>query len=101
MSAGEATAIQIGPETETGRGWSYEVTIDRSPDQPTRHEVTLSWADHDLLSGGFHPPSRSVEAALAVAIARGERLARLPDRFDVSTLRRMIEGFDELVREKM
>lgn len=101
MSAGETTAIHIGPETETGRGWSYRVTIDRLPEEPLPYEVSLSWSDHDLLSGGFHPPSKTVEAAITVAISRVELFARLPARFDVSTLRRMIPGFDGLVREKL
>jgi hypothetical protein len=94
------TPILLGPETETPRGWSYRVTLHRSPDRASTHTVTLSWADHDQLSAGLVPPSRTVEAALAVVLRHGEGIDRLPSTFDIATLRRMIAGFDDLVRER-
>lgn len=94
------SSILLGPETETARGWSYRVTLHWSLDRASTHTVTLSWADHDQLSAGLVPPSRTVEAALAVALDHADGLDRLPPAFDIATLRRMIAGFDGLVRDR-
>jgi hypothetical protein len=66
---------------------------------------------HPLLGGprpdhskGLRPPSATVRAALAVALdqpAEVLEVAELPRRFDLSTLRRRIEGFDDAVRERL
>ncbi len=104
MAMSGRSAVRVGPETETERGWSYEATLAWSADRSTRHTVTLSWADHDLLSAGFSPPSRTVEVALGVVVEAGEAslgAGRLPPRFDISTLRRLLPGFDDLVQERL
>jgi len=87
-------SVEIGPETEGGRGWSYEVRVVWMDDAETEHRVTLSWHDHDHWSGGANPPSR---VASAVVRAAGEALGRekLPGRFDAATLRRLVPGLDE------
>ncbi|USN98486.1 MAG: hypothetical protein H6810_09965 [Phycisphaeraceae bacterium] len=99
-----AIEIRIGPETETGQGWSYEITVSWPSGAESAHEVTLSWSDHDLISGGLHPPSQTVDAALRLAASIGEAVfgaGGWPARFDVATLRRRIDRFDERVRERL
>lgn len=83
--------VSIESERETAVGWSYAVTIDRGGDV-TRHEVTLSWADHNYWSGGQAPPSKVVEA-LVSALLEVEGLD-LPRRFDASTARRWSRRLD-------
>lgn len=89
--------MDVGPETERPRGWAHEVTVVWMDDAESVHEVRLSWADHDHLSGGSIPPSR---VSAAVARVAGETLGRanLPVRFDVSTIRRMVGDMDERVQ---
>ena len=99
---GRDTPITISREVEQVRGWCYHVTIRRPSGGTVDYRVTLSWADHDLISGGVCPPSRTVEAALGVLLEAGPMLpGTLPSRFDLSTVRRMIEGFDDLVRARL
>jgi len=104
MADSSDSGFRIGHETETDRGWSYDVTVHRAGGPGTRHTVTLSWADHDLLSGGLHPPSRTMRAAMRVLVGVDPSVidpSGLPSRFDLSTLRRMIAGFDDAVRDRM
>lgn len=94
--------VRIESETETARGWVYAVTITHPVRGHMQHRVALSWADHDLISGGVCPPSRTVEAAMGVLLDADSIVpGALPTRFDISTLRRMIDGFDERVRAKL
>ena len=94
--------VRLESETETARGWVYAVTMTHPVRGRMRHRVTLSWADHDLISGGVCPPSRTVEAALVVLLDVDPAVPGvLPTRFDISTLRRMIDGFDDLVRARL
>ncbi len=98
----DASAIFVESETETARGWVYAVTMTHPVHGRMRHRVTLSWADHDLISGGMRPPSWTVEAALGVLLDADPTVpGALPTRFDISTLRRMIDGFDDLVRARL
>ena len=53
-------AIDVGEESETGRGWSYAVRVVWHDDAETEHAVSLSWVDHDHWSGGVRAPSRTV-----------------------------------------
>lgn len=104
MDSRDGGPIHVGPETETGRGWSYEVSLAWPDGHASSHSVTLSWADHDLIAGGMHPPSRTVEAAMCVLLAVGGdviKIADLPERIDVSTLRRQITDFDGLVQARL
>ncbi|MAY74733.1 MAG: hypothetical protein CMJ31_08500 [Phycisphaerae bacterium] len=92
--------IELGEEVETASGWRTTAEL-RWPDLPACEvTVTLSWADHDLISGGAAAPSETMEAAIAVAAAwfgPPEGPVGIPPRFDVSTLRRRITDFDAAV----
>jgi len=93
-----AIAVRVGAETETGRGWSYEVSALLADGTATTHVVTLSWTDHDEISGGAVGPSRVVEAVMEVVC---EKLGEAPARFDVSTARRLVTGLSELARDRL
>lgn len=89
-------SIVVDDEYETDRGWSYVVTLSWKARGTTEHEITLSWVDHDQLSGGLMPPSRLVERVAEVA-ATAMGVDELPARFDVSSMRRAIPEFERLV----
>ncbi len=85
------SVVQVGAETETGRGWSYDVHVRRAG-AVTRHVVTLAWVDHDYWCGGTRPPSEVVERLMTLV---AKRLASgLPDRFDAATARRRMPDLD-------
>jgi len=85
------SVVQVGAETETDRGWSYDVRI-RVAGAVTRHVVTLAWVDHDYWCGGTRPPSEVVERLLRFVVGSVE--AALPERFDAATVRRWIPDID-------
>lgn len=96
--------VHVGNEAETATGWAYEVQICPSPDAVSSHTVTLSWADHDLISKGLRPPSATVRAALLALLDNAADAFTpddLPRRFDLATLRRQINGFDDAVRDRL
>lgn len=96
------STVNVGNEQETASGWAYEVQICPGPDAVSSHTVTLSWADHDLISKGLRPPSATVRAALLVLLDNPAFTPdTLPRRFDLATLRRQISGFDDAVRERL
>jgi hypothetical protein len=90
-------SIVVDEEHETDRGWSYIVTLSWKSRGTTEHEITLSWVDHDQLSGGMMAPSRLVERVAEVA-ATAMGVDDLPSRFDVSSMRRAIPEFEQLMR---
>lgn len=83
--------FQLDGEHETGTGWLYTFTLNLG-DEPTHHELTLSWVDHEHLVGGAIAPERVAHAAIALAIEHLD--PPLPQRFDVSSIRRRVDGFD-------
>ncbi len=89
--------IEVQQETETVRGWSYVVRIDRAGVPDTEHLVTLSWADHEYWCGGMLPPSKLIESILRFLASR-ESERPIPARFDASTARRWFPDLDEHVR---
>lgn len=91
-------SVEAAEETETERAWRYTVRIFWEGGRLTTHAATLRWADHDHWSGGAHPPSRVMEAAVQAA---GATLGpdALPDRFDASSLRRLVTDLDARIRE--
>ena len=100
-AVGQAT---IGQESETGRGWIYGLTIRWENGVATEHSLSLSWTDHESIAGGQVRPS--VLAAAVAGIMMETQLdlitdRRLPARLDVSTVRRLIDGFDEAVRARL
>lgn len=84
--------VRIGPETETGRGWHYEIQITWTDGATTGHEATLSWADHDHLCGGTAAPSRVMEAVIRHALDHGR--GDFPAKFDAATVRRWCPSLD-------
>lgn len=92
--AGGGTSVEALRERESARGWVFDVAVRRGADaEPTRHEVSLSWADYEYWSHGQASPSRVAEAAVAALIAARPDLT-LPDRLDCSTCRRWTRDFD-------
>lgn len=114
------TRIEVEIERETGRGWSYEVSIrrDRAGDPDTgtstataigttRHTITLSWVDHEHWCGGVKAPSRVIEALVATLLAReGDSTAtgaafELPAIFDAATARRWFSSLDDELMQRL
>ena len=89
---------QLDGEHEIANGWLYTFSVGNGDDR-THHELTLSWVDHEHLVGGAIAPERV--AAAAFALAMGQFGESLPERVDVSSLRRKIESFDERVRSRI
>lgn len=89
--------IRIDGEHETANGWLYTLSI-RWGDEPWRdYELTMAWVDHEHLVGGMVSPSEVALRALGLACDHfGER--KMPARCDVSSLRRVIEDFDQRVK---
>jgi hypothetical protein len=91
--------IRIEGEHETVNGWLYTFAVDWTDAKPTDHELTISWVDHEHLVGGSVTPS--MLARVSAEIAAGYFGAgAMPERFDVSSLRRVIPGFDSMVRDQ-
>lgn len=82
-------SIDIRSEREDAHGWVYDVEVLWKGQGVSEHEVTLSWVDHDALSGGSESPSRVVERVLSECAA-GVGRGGVPERVDVSTLRRLL-----------
>ncbi len=95
--------ITVDTETDTARGWSYHVRIQRSDGRTSDHTVTLSWADHEHWTGGSTPPSRVIET-LASLLAELEGVDNvptpLPPTFDAATAARWSDGLGDLVAQR-
>jgi hypothetical protein len=96
-------AVTVGPETESARGWRFDVSASDNASGsggPASATVFLSWVDYDHWSRGSAPPARVVQAALTIA---AERLGSecVTDGLDLSSLRRRVPGFDELLRDRL
>jgi len=89
----DSGTVTIFTESDTGRGWSYEVELVHPDGTATHHRVDLAWVDHDHWSGGRRSPSVVVQAILEWVLAQGDRRL-LPARFDASTLRRWYPDLD-------
>jgi len=90
-------SVVIDEERDTQRGWSYLVTLSWKSRGTTEHEITLSWVDHDQLTGGTTPPSKLVERVASIA-ASAMGIDEMPAKFDVSSMRRAIPEFERLMR---
>lgn len=89
-------SIVIDEEHDSERGWSYLVTLSWKSRGTTEHEISLSWVDHDQLTGGTTAPSQLIErVAEIVAAAMG--VDEMPTKFDVSSMRRAIPEFQRLI----
>lgn len=89
--------IQIDGEHETQTGWLYTMTITWADGSTSDHELTMAWVDHEHLVGGAISPSVIARAGGRLAAAHFGR-EKMPARCDVSSLRRLIPGFDESVK---
>ncbi|MBX3402952.1 MAG: hypothetical protein KF699_06000 [Phycisphaeraceae bacterium] len=86
--------VEALSEREGVRGWVFDVVIRRGADaEPSRHAVSLSWADYEYWSHGQASPSRVAEAAIAALLGARPDVA-LPERLDCSTCRRWTRDFD-------
>lgn len=85
-------------EHETPNGWLYTFTLERDGAH-SDHELTLSWVDHEHLVGGAIAPELVAKAAFSLAV--GIFSDEVPAKFDVSSVRRRVDGFDELLRERI
>ena len=92
------SAFQLDGEYETATGWLYTFSVERGNERK-HHELTLSWVDHEHLVNGAIAPERVAFAAFGLAVEHFG--ASLPERFDVSSLRRHIESFDERSRSRI
>lgn len=90
-------SIQIDGEHETATGWLYTMSITWADGSVSDHELTMAWVDHEHLVGGAVSPSVIAKRAAGFAGAFFGK-ENMPSRCDVSSLRRLIEGFDEQVK---
>ncbi|MEL6330557.1 MAG: hypothetical protein AAFR38_12940 [Planctomycetota bacterium] len=91
-------AVMIGLETDTPRGWAFEIDVETDAGR-RRHEVSMSYADHDHWSGGSRPPSAVIKDVLLLLASRVPP-DKLPERFDAALARRLVDGFDRLLRSE-
>lgn len=89
----EVASVEVIREEEIQRGWRYTLAVRREGAPETRHEVTLSWADHEFWCGGRLPPSRVVETVVGYFVARAAD-REVPPRFDAATVRRWFPEVD-------
>lgn len=89
--------ISIDGEHETDHGWLYTLTVTGPTGATSDHELTLAWVDHEHLVSGLISPSLVARASGELAL-KHFGVSGLPQRFDVSSLRRLIGGFDDQVR---
>lgn len=92
----ESSAFTLDGEHETQNGWLYTFTRSASN---SHHEMTLSWVDHEHLVGGSIAPEHVAHAIFAIAIEFFG--PQIPQKFDVSSLRRRIDGFEGVVRARI
>ncbi|MGD1916675.1 MAG: hypothetical protein ACFCBV_10880 [Phycisphaerales bacterium] len=93
--------IEIGIETATSRGWSYDVTL-TGPSGTTGHCITMCWHDHDYWCGGALAPSRMLERLLGLVLqhlGQGSTPQHLPERFDCAIARRWLPDLDDQLRQ--
>ena len=95
-TANAPLSVVVDEERENQRGWSYLLTLSWKSRGTTEHEITLSWVDHDQLTGGSLPPSQLVERVITIA-ASAMGVDDLPTKFDVSSMRRAIPEFERLL----
>ena len=91
-------AYTLDGEHETPNGWLYTFTLEHDGAK-SDHELTLSWVDHEHLVGGAIAPEHVAFAAFGLAV--DELGTSLPARFDLSMIRRRVEGFDDRVKARI
>ncbi len=96
-----AGTFEVGTETETAGGWSYEVAI-TTADGTSTHAISLCWHDHDYWCGGALAPSRMLERLLDLVLqhlGQGSTPDHLPPRFACATARRWLPDLDDQLRQ--
>ena len=96
-TANAPLSVVVDEELDTQRGWSYLLTLSWKSRGTTEHEITLSWVDHDQLTGGTAAPSQLIER-VATIVASAMGVDEMPTKFDVSSMRRSIPEFERLMR---
>ncbi len=96
----QSPTVQIDGEHETSTGWLYTLTIQWDDTVSTDHELTFAWVDHEHLVGGTISPSLIAQSAAKLAAGHFGQ-GQMPQRCDLSTLRRRIERFDEQIRSAL
>ena len=91
-------SFTLDGEHETPRGWLYTFTL-KDPAGDRHIELTLSWVDHEHMVGGSIAPEHVAEAVFQIAIEFFG--PDIPARFDVASLRRRIDGFEQLIRDRI
>lgn len=87
-------------ESEIERGWLFVGSLER--DGSARPlQMTLSWPDYEYWGRGLVRPVEVAQALLRVLSESEIGTQELPERFDASRLRRLITGFDGLVRQSL
>jgi hypothetical protein len=85
--------IEVGAETETANGWSYEVNL-FDAGKHYRYCVTLSWADYDLWSHGRVAPSKVICKAFEFLL-KNEPAEAIMRKFDCAIIRRYFPQVDK------
>jgi len=92
--------ILIERETESDRGWRFDVLIRNDDADEQRLRVRLSWADYDLWGRGSIPPVSVVRALVDLLSDRGA-LETLGSSFDASSARRLVRTLDADMPEQL
>ncbi|MFM9957276.1 MAG: hypothetical protein ACKVZJ_04310 [Phycisphaerales bacterium] len=118
-SGGRAVSVKVHEETQIERGWTFRVTWGGGPagarastaategSEPpggVEIELRLDWHDYEHWSHGAASPSDVARVVMECAVANvpaGVPVFRAGRRVDASTLRRVVPGLDEMVRERM
>lgn len=89
--------VQVDGEHETQTGWLYTLTITWEDGGSSDHELSMAWVDHEHLVGGAVSPSVVAKSAARLAAAYFG-VEKMPERCDISSLRRVISGFDDSIK---
>jgi len=100
---GRAASVTVHEEKQIERGWMFRVTW-RGAEGGVEIELRLDWHDYEHWSHGAVSPSEVARAVVECAITGSATEAgvfRAGKRLDASTLRRVVPGLDEMVRERL
>lgn len=86
---------------ETGNGWRFLVVVEEEDESTSRHEVTLSRADHQrLTNGGQVGPERLVRESFAYLLEREGKESILA-RFDLPVISRYFPEYESAILERL
>ena len=91
--------VEIISEREDPKGWMFETQILDDGGLLSKHQLTLSWADYNLLSpDGGDEPAKVAEAVALYLVSRMPP-QQLGPRFDASIARRKFNGADRHISQ--